>query len=229
MLEDANSGELTIIGFVEAPALSVTKVSGVNAAATIRQSGGPCRNTPIIAVTAHVQKAEVENFLQAGMNGAIAKPISRQKLRELIAGLTAKATRDQSNIANAIDRATAQELVELLGATRTETLLEEITAELAAFAERLEQPADTARDLGALKAEAHRLAGAVAIVGASAVRTILIEAEELLKSEGNEERLTSLAKTASDLWRGAKAQISETVADVGREASKAALALDPAN
>jgi CheY-like chemotaxis protein len=51
-------------------------MDGVQATREIRALPGPSRRTPILAVTANVLPRQIETYLQAGMDGHVAKPIS---------------------------------------------------------------------------------------------------------------------------------------------------------
>jgi hypothetical protein len=50
-------------------------INGLEAAQRIRSGDGPCKNTPVIAVTANVFQDEREACLAAGMNDVVTKPI----------------------------------------------------------------------------------------------------------------------------------------------------------
>ncbi|MBM3387500.1 MAG: response regulator, partial [Betaproteobacteria bacterium] len=62
--------------------IQMPEMSGVEATQAIRalelQRGTP--RVPIIAVTAHALKGDRERYLDAGMNGYVAKPLSMQAL-----------------------------------------------------------------------------------------------------------------------------------------------------
>lgn len=62
--------------------VSMPEMDGVAATAAIRALGGEAARTPIIAVTANVFPGDRERYLQAGMNGYVAKPLTAKALRE---------------------------------------------------------------------------------------------------------------------------------------------------
>ncbi len=51
-------------------------LDGVEATRRIRRLAGPAARTPIVAMTANVMKYQVSEYLAAGMDGAIAKPLN---------------------------------------------------------------------------------------------------------------------------------------------------------
>lgn len=60
--------------------ISMPRMDGVEATRRIRAGDGPCRDTPIVALTANALLHEVSIFRDAGMNETITKPISRRSL-----------------------------------------------------------------------------------------------------------------------------------------------------
>ena len=58
--------------------------SGHEITKIVREGHGPNKNTPIIALTAHIFADEQKLFLAAGMNDVVAKPMSRDSLAEAI-------------------------------------------------------------------------------------------------------------------------------------------------
>ncbi|MGS4945748.1 ATP-binding protein [Meridianimarinicoccus sp. RP-17] len=60
--------------------ISMPRMDGVEATRRIRTGGGPCSDTPIVALTANALLHEVSIFRDAGMNETITKPISRRSL-----------------------------------------------------------------------------------------------------------------------------------------------------
>lgn len=59
--------------------VSMPRVDGLEATRMIRQ-GGPCATTPIVGATAHADPDRVPEFLGAGMNDVLVKPITRSAL-----------------------------------------------------------------------------------------------------------------------------------------------------
>jgi len=51
-------------------------MDGVEATRRIRKIDGPAATTPIVAMTANVMKHQISEYLAAGMDGAVAKPLS---------------------------------------------------------------------------------------------------------------------------------------------------------
>jgi CheY-like chemotaxis protein len=66
-------------------------LDGIAAAAAIRSSDGPNRETPIVAVSASVQPRDVEACRAAGMNDHVAKPLNIQDLTEKVLRWTLEA------------------------------------------------------------------------------------------------------------------------------------------
>jgi len=64
-------------------------IDGVEAARRIRAAGGPGAEAPIIALTANVLAHQRADYLRAGMNGVVGKPISPNALLAEIARLAA--------------------------------------------------------------------------------------------------------------------------------------------
>jgi signal transduction histidine kinase/CheY-like chemotaxis protein len=77
--------------------IQMPEMGGVEATAIIREReaerGG---HIPIVAMTAHAMAGDRERFLAAGMDEYISKPISQDRLREVVRNLGARAGEDQS-------------------------------------------------------------------------------------------------------------------------------------
>ena len=56
--------------------IRMPEMDGVEATKRIRQSGCSYKNIPIIAVTAHAKEQDREEYLAAGMDDCIEKPVS---------------------------------------------------------------------------------------------------------------------------------------------------------
>ena len=55
-------------------------LDGVRATGQIRSGNGPCRNTPIIALTANAMEGDRQRYLDAGMTDYVSKPINPRAL-----------------------------------------------------------------------------------------------------------------------------------------------------
>ena len=69
-------------------------IDGLEASRRIRALGGPVAATPIVALTANVLSHQRQAYLEAGMDGVVAKPISPAALLSEIARLSEAAPRD---------------------------------------------------------------------------------------------------------------------------------------
>jgi len=64
--------------------LQMPRLDGITATRRIRAEAGPNRHTPIIAITANAFTDDVQQCLDAGMNGHLSKPLRRQALAAII-------------------------------------------------------------------------------------------------------------------------------------------------
>src|SRR5262249_14459827 len=67
--------------------VQMPEMDGPEAATWLRQRPGINQKTPIVAVTAHVAPRDRESFLKSGMDDILIKPIQRQELQRVRAGL----------------------------------------------------------------------------------------------------------------------------------------------
>jgi CheY-like chemotaxis protein len=164
--------------------IQMPEMDGVEATRRIREreaEGGPGRRTPIIAMTAHAMVGDRERFLAAGMDDYISKPISKDRLREVLRGIQRpdqppepkavaieKPSAEKRSTAPSFDRAVLME--------RTESDLELIRALVGIFdsdrgtllgAIRAAVDAD---DASALERAAHTIKGALGVFGAEPSR-----------------------------------------------------------
>jgi CheY-like chemotaxis protein len=64
--------------------IQMPEMNGIEAAQRIRSGGHGRRDIPIIALTAYAMKGDRENFLSAGMNGYVTKPVDFGELARTI-------------------------------------------------------------------------------------------------------------------------------------------------
>lgn len=80
--------------------IQMPRLDGIAATRAIRALPGPERNVPILAVTANVLPEQVREFLSAGMNGHVAKPIQQKELHGTIATVLAGAQPAHGSVSN---------------------------------------------------------------------------------------------------------------------------------
>ena len=71
--------------------IQMPEMDGITATQRIRALGGPHETLPVIALTANAMKGDREQYLAAGMDDYVAKPIEPNHLNAAIARQTAVA------------------------------------------------------------------------------------------------------------------------------------------
>jgi signal transduction histidine kinase/AmiR/NasT family two-component response regulator len=69
--------------------IQMPRMDGITATRRIRALGGPTSEVPIVAMTANVLPEQVREFLAAGMNGHVAKPVRQADLHAAISSALA--------------------------------------------------------------------------------------------------------------------------------------------
>ena len=156
--------------------ISMPQMDGVAASRLIRAEG-PNRDIPIIALTAHVRAEDEARFQAAGMTTVLAKPLSFRTLDQLLASLAAdgpdmvRREAARSYLAENVGQAQAEKVL-----TR---IIQELDEGLTVLNDILPDPqrrTDAAR-------LAHKMAGAVALIGLTDLRDELAGLEEALTTE----------------------------------------------
>lgn len=131
-------------------------LSGVELCKRIRDGGGPNATTRIFALTASVQPTAVRGYLEAGMDGVLAKPLRLDDLRRALAGQM-PAVQEQAS-GNAMDWALLHNHRLLLGEQKVQGLLRVLHSSIIAHRAALGE-AIAADDCTEVAHLAHRLAG----------------------------------------------------------------------
>jgi len=182
--------------------ISMPGMDGVEATRAIRAGAGPCREAPIIALTAHAMPEERARFAAAGMQDCLTKPIRRETLLQALARFAA----DMDPPAEGRPEAEAPPEAE------TPLVDEEALADLAASlpADRLARMVvrfgeDVDAAVGAIgaatessgyQAETHRLTGSAAVFGAARLHGLLVRCESARK-RGDEAAAAAAAAEAA--------------------------------
>ncbi|MCB2254191.1 response regulator [Pseudomonas chlororaphis] len=141
-------------------------ISGVELCQRIRAGDGPNRNCRIFALTASVQPALVRSYLDAGMQGILAKPLKLQNLRQALAGQAPQSTLAQDDAS--LDWPLLETHRALLGTQKLNGLLAVLRDAVAQQRPALAQ-AMAADDCTEVAHLAHRLAGSSASLGLCAL------------------------------------------------------------
>jgi signal transduction histidine kinase/DNA-binding response OmpR family regulator len=159
--------------------IQMPELDGVAATARIRKLKGAKAAVPIIAMTANAMMGAREEYLKAGMDDYIAKPIHPDALLEKLATISAKAASPEAAQA-VLDQATLESLERARGRAESDALLR-------LFLQSLEQELDVLRealdrrDLPEADGIAHKLIATAGKVGAI--------------------KLAANAQTLADTWR----------------------------
>lgn len=157
-------------------------MSGVELCSRLRSSDGPNRQTPMIALTASVQPALVRGYLDAGMDGILAKPLKLDSLRQVLAGqATAK---EPLQAGGTMDWQLLQTHRTLLGEQKVQGLLSVLRDSIVQHRQALDEAIE-ADDCTEVAQLAHRLAGSSDSLGFSGLASVLRALEAA--AMGNEE------------------------------------------
>jgi response regulator RpfG family c-di-GMP phosphodiesterase len=193
--------------------IQMPEMDGVEATQRIRAreaEGGPGRRTPIVAMTAHAMAGDRERFLAAGMDDYISKPISRDRVREVLRGVqrpdhppepkvvaTDKPSTANGTIAPSFDRGVLME--------RTESDVELIRALVGVFDADREtlvgaiRAAVDAGDANALERAAHTIKGALGVFGAEPSRARAERMERMGRDGAVAEAAAELDELAAEV------------------------------
>lgn len=150
-------------------------ISGVELCRQIRATPGPNRDSRILALTASVQPALVRSYLDAGMQGILAKPLKLDSLRQALAQeapLVEAVQLDQG-----MDWSLLDTHRNLLGEQKVQGLLSVLREAIEQHQEALGE-ALKANDCTEVAHLAHRLAGSSDSLGFRGLASVLRELEE---------------------------------------------------
>jgi DNA-binding response OmpR family regulator len=191
--------------------VQMPEMGGFEATAAIRAREAAGRGrVPIVALTAHAMKGDRERCLEAGMDGYVCKPLSRESLLAAIdevMGESRPKLEDQRQRDHAAGTAyeepapwSRDEALERSGGDAT--VLGEIVAVFLRDLQKMVadvREAATARDGASLERAAHRLRGSASFFGARE----LVEASARLEALGRKGDLRGAEKGCRDLGRQA--------------------------
>lgn len=149
-------------------------MSGVALCRQLRSSRGPNRHSRILALTAGVQPGQVAGYLDAGMQGVLAKPLRLDSLRKALADV---APGEVASAGADMDWSLLDTHRSLLGEQKLQGLLKVLRQSLQQHATALAE-ALPAQDFTEVLHLAHRLAGSCDSLGFTGLATVLRGLEE---------------------------------------------------
>jgi len=161
--------------------ISMPVMDGLEATKAIRKSEAKGQAVPIIALTAHAMPAEKEQFLAAGMDDIVTKPVSRQKLRNILQGISDNQSRSADHpgmsvpdpAGEIIDHTHLNELAGTLGEEKTSALIQNFLSEMENDVARIIAEIDSGQMRQELRGKVHHAAGSAALLGAKSLHAAL--------------------------------------------------------
>ncbi len=186
-------------------------MDGLEATAVIRDSNSAVRDhkIPIIAMTAHAMQEDRERCLEAGMDDYVSKPVDPEALMGVIEKQISGSTREAPSVPEVTstqppDKEVFDKLATLHRLGDSEELLKKIISvffeSLPPLLEQLQHGLDST-DARVVMANAHRIKGASANVGAATVQEVASELEQLGKDENLDTASSLLEELREEIQR----------------------------
>lgn len=179
--------------------ISMPELDGIAATSIIRDTDGPNRTTPIIALTAHALPEDAARFHAAGITSTLLKPLSFATLKAALATAAKRPSEPVMHEAEPQIASVHAGLVEQLGRNQACALLEAFSSEAEQFVARALAPAWDSEPLPVRADEVHKLAGSAAVLGASELLACLKELERDYR-RGHEAAARKRAQGLQSIW-----------------------------
>ncbi len=151
--------------------ISMPEMDGMEATRRIRSGDGASAKVPIIALTAHIAQDDHAKFRRAGFDEILTKPVSRDKLRGVIAHFVLGEEPEAPT--EAVDEDTVREFIDMLGEEKYRQTRAKFLRSVADLLERVKAEEEDFRAL------AHREAGSASMLGMLRFLNALRELENL--------------------------------------------------
>lgn len=181
--------------------ISMPVMDGRKATRAIRAGGGPCRDTPIVALTANAMAEEQEAFLSDGMNDILTKPLSREALIKVLAHYAGKAVNTAPPQVPETENPHLSQLTEMLGPEGAQNIVNRFVTEVEAVMQVFGNA--EAHGMDELGRHAHRIAGSAATFGLMEMRAALIVIERAAL-EKDAARLEDALHALPAVWDAAR-------------------------
>jgi len=183
--------------------ISMPIMNGVDATRQIRSQVGLNKETPILALTAHAMAKEHEQFMDAGMQGCLNKPVSQSSLAlalsDVIGRIDAAQAPDHApHHHGLVDADIFNGLKSVLKQEKLETLIHKFDAEVVKIMADL--PAHLEADsLTALGDLCHRSVGSAGMMGALSFQAELRKLEQAARN-GDVTAAQDAAQDVTEAW-----------------------------
>lgn len=181
-------------------------MSGVELCRQLRATPGPNRHSRVLALTAGVQPGQVPGYLDAGMQGVLAKPLRLDNLRQALAEAPPA---EETEVDAAIDWSLLGTHRSLLGEQKLQGLLKVLRQSLEQHATALAE-ALPARDFTEVLHLAHRLAGSCDSLGFSGLAALLRRLEDAARQH-DEQALKALGEPLATELAQARATLEQLI------------------
>ena len=199
--------------------ISLPGMDGIEATKRIRGlADSRKRDIPIVAVSAHVFKSEIDEQLKAGMDGFLGKPISPERLAQVLDEVVARQEEDSKPIDLAVlertdnPRAVLEEDLLALGEERVDRMIGLFLENTPSRLEKLEQ-AVASGDHADVEALAHYLKSTADSLGLGELAARSAEIEKAAH-EGRAEEVAALSQDYVALFQVARDLIIGTWAEL---------------
>ena len=181
-------------------------MSGVELCRQLRATPGPNHHSRIVALTAGVQPGQLSDYLEAGMQGVLAKPLRLANLRQALADATPT---EEAGIDANMDWSLLATHRSLLGEQKLQGLLNVLRQSLEQHATALAE-ALPAQDFTEVLHLAHRLAGSCDSLGFSGLAALLRRLEDAARQHDGQ-ALNALAEPLAGQLGQARATLEQLI------------------
>lgn len=192
--------------------ISMPVMDGIEATRAIRKAENAGTHLPIVALTANAIPTERERFLAAGLDDILVKPLTLSRLRQVLRQYSTGRRvleNEESEEAHAYDAVVnhthLEELAGGLGKEKIDGIIRSFLSQNEAAVQAIARKLDARETSDELREMVHHSAGSAALLGAEALRAVLVEIEDrIVESAGfcgdEQSSLLSIwSKTVSEL------------------------------
>ncbi|MEM1273346.1 MAG: ATP-binding protein [Pseudomonadota bacterium] len=191
--------------------ISMPELDGTEATRRIRAGPSASRNVPIVALTAHSMDEDIERFEAAGMNGVLLKPISSDRLAEVLAQHCGAAAMAQPG-PPILDPQVHGEFAEVLGPEETAAMVAKFLDDASHVIPWLLRHNDDDHAAEDVAKRAHALAGSAAVLGAKALHAALFALETSARKGRS---LAADCRHLAEIWPTTKDALAMSAGDTG--------------